>query len=107
MAESRTGANTHRAIERGYAKGQLIEPGQMVPAGVVVSDRWMESLTKKEARMAEAIEQALDPQPDDVEIQNLSREALEAMAAERGIDPKGLTKKLLVDAIKANRDNTR
>lgn len=94
---------SYRANERGYVDGQLIEPGQVF-SSAGFKGSWAEPLTEKDAAMARAAEQALDPQPDDVEIQGLSRPALEAMAAERGIDPKNLDDDQLVDAIKAARD---
>jgi hypothetical protein len=36
-----TGENTHRATQRGYAAGFVVEEGQAVPAGVTVGS-WME-----------------------------------------------------------------
>lgn len=99
-----TGVNTHRATQRGYAKGELIEEGQMVPAGVAVSDNWMESLTPKEARLARATEQALDPHPDDVNIAALKGDALTAYAATMNINRDGLSDKDLRAAVTAKRE---
>lgn len=94
---------SYRAKERGYIRGELKEPGEIFSAENFTG-KWAEPLNKTEAKVARASEEALSQQPDDVEIQNLAPEALQAMCAERGIDPKGLNKKQMVNAIKAARD---
>jgi hypothetical protein len=100
-----TGINTHRATERGYAGGELIEPNDFVPAGYPVGD-WMESVDGS-AKLARAVDEALDPLPDDVDLTQLSKPALEAMAAERGINVGTLSKTDLITAIKAAHDPKR
>lgn len=107
-AAPKTGANTHRATERGYAEGQLIEEGDIIPAGVVIADAdddggWMEKI-KGNKDLAAAVEEALDPHPKDVDMTALSKPALEAMAAERGINAGGLSKADLITAIAAARE---
>lgn len=120
MAEvKKTGANTHRATRRGYAvdnetgAGTLVEEGEMVPAGTPVAhvddheNGWMEPVKKGDRDLAAAIEEGMDPLPKDVDLTKLSKPALEAMAAERGINAGGLSKSDLIDAIKASDDPTR
>lgn len=101
-----TGSNTHRATERGYAFGQLIEPGGFLPANVPVSENWMEQADEKPA-LAKAIEEAMDPQQGDIDLTQLSKAALEAMAADHGINPGSLSKADLITAIKAANDKDR
>lgn len=100
-----TGSHTHRANQRGYAAGQLIEEGEFVPAGVTVSDVWMDPVPAKDRAVLAATEEALDPHPKDVDLTQHSVVSLQAMAAERGInieqDGKTLTKKELIAAINA------
>lgn len=106
MADAKkTGSDTHRATQRGYAVDQksgagiLVEEGELVPAGIPVSENWMEPVKGSKA-LAGALEEGLDPHPKDVDLTQLSKPALEAMAAERGINVKGLSKDDLVTAIK-------
>lgn len=115
-----TGVNTHRATQRGYAVpqpteadpspgGVLVGPDEetaIVPAGVPVSENWMEPIASKDRRMAQAVEEALDEHPKDADLTALSKSALEAMAAERGINVKGLSKEELITAIRAEREPT-
>lgn len=101
-----TGSDTHRATARGYADGQLIEEGDLVPAGVPVSDEWMEPLKKSDRALAGAMQEAQADHPMDADLTQLSKQALEAMAAERGINVKGLSKDDLITAIKAEREPT-
>lgn len=109
---AKTGDNTHRATMRGYAipigtsAGQLVEEGEIVPANVPVSDEWMEKLDKKDGKLQAAVEEAQQDHPTDVDLTALSKSALEAMAAERGINVKGLSKDDLITAIKAEREPT-
>ena len=100
-----TGANTHVATERGYAD-TIIEPGEMVPADIPVSKEWMKP-TGKDAALLAATQAALDPSPDDVDLGKLSKQALEAMATERGIPVAGLSKEDMITAIKAAHDPAR
>jgi hypothetical protein len=100
-----TGSNTHRATERGYVGGLLIEPDGLVPAGFPVGS-WMERVDGK-PELARAIEEALDPQPGDVDLTKLSKAALEAMAVDHGINAGGLSKEDLITAIKAANDKDR
>jgi hypothetical protein len=101
-----TGNQTHRATQRGYAAGQLIEEGEFVPEDVPVSDEWMEPLDKKEAKLTAAVNEAQDESPKDTDLTQLSKQALEAMAAERGVNVGGLSKADLITAIKAEREPT-
>lgn len=100
-----TGSNTHRATQRGYANGELVEAGDLVPSGITVSEEWMEPVKVSKA-LAGAIEEATDPNPKDVDLHQLSKPALEAMAAERGINVAGLSKADLITAITAEREPT-
>lgn len=111
-----TGDNTHRATQRGYAipqtdppearAGVLVEEGEVVPADVPVSDTWMEPIKKADRKLARAVEEAQDESPKDTDLTALSKPALEAMAAERGINVKGLSKDELITAIRAEREPT-
>jgi hypothetical protein len=116
MADSKTtGTNTHQATQRGYAvdpdskAGTLVEPGEMVPAGIPVSTEWMEPVAKGDRAVAAAAQEAIDPHPKDVNLTALNVAALQAMAAERGINVEQngtpLSKKDLIAAIKAAREN--
>jgi hypothetical protein len=106
-----TGADTHRATERGYAipdgtnAGQLIEDGDMIPANVPVGS-WMEPVKGKDRALAGAVAEALDESPKDVDLTQVGVPGLKAMAAERGINPKGLSEADLITAIKAEREKT-
>ncbi len=100
-----TTAGSHRATQRGYAGGELIEPGKLVPANTPVSEEWMEPTKKGGEALARAIDEAQDMRNDDVDLTALSKPALEAMAAERGINVKGLTKDDLITAIKAEAEH--
>lgn len=110
----RTGANTHRAIARGYAvpdgadgAGALVEAGEIVPANVPVGE-WMEKLPKSKAAREDAVAEAQQPLKDDPDLTTASKPALEALAIEAGVtNVKGLSKDDLIAAIKAERDNTR
>lgn len=112
MANKLTGANTHRATQRGYAipenteAGILVEEGEIVPADVAVSDEWMEPIAAKDRRLARAVEEAQDESPKDADLTALSKSALQAMAAERGINVKGLSSEDLITAIRAEREPT-
>lgn len=103
-----TGVDTHRATERGYVTdpdsgaGHLVEAGELVPAGFPVGE-WMEPVKGSKA-LAGAIEEAGELHPKDADLTQLSKPALEAMAAERGINVKGLSKDELITAIKAKRE---
>lgn len=97
-----TEANSHRATERGYGMGQLIEPGCIVPAGVPVSESWMDEIEPKDRKLAAAVEDAQKRSKDDPDLTKLSKPALEALATERGVtDVSGLTRENLIAAIKA------
>lgn len=111
-----TGDNTHRATQRGYAipqtdpvearAGVLVEQGEMVPAKTPVSEEWMEPVKSGDRRLAQAVEEAGQDHPTDVDLTALSKSALQAMAAERGINVNGLGKEDLITAIKAEREPT-
>jgi hypothetical protein len=49
-----TAEESHRAIQRGFAAGRLIEPGDMVPGGIPVSKIWMEPVPPDPASSAAA-----------------------------------------------------
>jgi hypothetical protein len=97
-----TEAGSHRATMRGYAFGDLVEPGELVPAGVPVSTEWMEPV-KGSKELARAVEQALDPTPDDVDLNTLKGAALKAYAATLNITPGNLSDAELRVAITAKR----
>jgi hypothetical protein len=114
MAEhKKTGEATHRATRRGYAvdpktgAGVLVEEGDLVPQDQPVAlegdheNGWMAPVKKADRDLAEALEEATDPIRKDVDITKLSRPALEALAAERGVNVhKGLSRGDLIAAIK-------
>lgn len=114
-----TGEGTHRATQRGYAipqtdppearAGVLVGPEdeiQIIPAKVPISEEWMEPVKKGDSRLARAVEEAGQDHPTDVDLTALNKSALQAMAAERGINVEGLTKDDLITAIKAEREPT-
>lgn len=106
----KTGSLTHRAIQRGYAvdpnsaAGVIVEEGEMIPAGIAISDVWMERVKGVDSALERAVEEALDLKPKDTDLNALSKAALEAMAAERGINVTGLSKADLITAITAKRE---
>jgi len=109
MAEKKvtlTKADSHRATERGYAGGAVIEPGELVPPDTPVGS-WMERVDGKTDALDEAVQAALDPQPGDIDLTQLGKAALQAMAAERDIPTAGLSKEDLITAIKAHKDPLR
>lgn len=107
-----TGDNTHRATQRGFAvdpktgAGVLVEEGEIVPADQPVSTEWMEPIKGNKA-LAAALDEALDPTPKDADLTQVGMPGLKAMAAERGINSKGLSEKDLITAIKAKDDPLR
>jgi hypothetical protein len=102
---AKTKANSHRATRRGYVKGELFDEGEIIPPDVVVSDEWMEEI-EGNGRRARAMQEALDPSPKDVDLTQVGVAGLKAMAAERGINPKGLSEADLIAAINAEREPT-
>jgi len=119
-----TGDNTHRAVRKGYAipensggVGAIVEAGDMVPAGVPLAvedddsttpdNFWMEPVGKKEAKVAVAVAEAMDPLTKDVDYTQLTIAALQAIAADHGVNVKGLSKDDLITAIKAADDPAR
>lgn len=108
----KTGPNTHRATERGYAVsalgGVLVEPGEVVPEGVPVSENWMERVDGKQDReLARAVAEAQAPIQDDIDLEQIKGDALTAMAAEKGINRGKLGDDKLRDAIRAAYDKDR
>lgn len=107
MAEGRiklTGDGTHRATQRGYAKGEVIEEGKPVPSGVPVSDKWMER-TKGDTAEARAVEDVLKPHKEDPDLTKLAKPALQALATNAGVtNVEGLTRENLIAAIKAQHE---
>ena len=106
MTKALTKTNSHRAIERGYAGGDLVEPGELVPAGIPVSDEWMESVNKKEADLIRATQEALSPNEADVDLNALKGDALTAHAAGLHINRGDLSDKDLRAAVAAKRADT-
>jgi hypothetical protein len=105
---AKTGAGTHRATERGYAGGEVIEPNQMVPPGTPVSENWMAKVKKGGEDLALAVEEAQSPRNDDPDLTTLSKQALEALAVDHGITkPGNLSKQDLITAIRAAYDRDR
>lgn len=105
MADAKTTeAGSHRATERGYAGGELIEAGRLVPAGVPVGS-WMAPVKKGTEALQRAVDEAQDKRNDDVDLTAVGLPGLRAMAAERGINVKGLSEKDLITAIKAEAEH--
>jgi hypothetical protein len=104
--ENVTSASSHRATQRGYAGGDIIEPGDLVPAGTPVSTEWMEPLSKKEGALARAMDEALSPNDADVNVEELSGDALTAYAAGLSINRAKLNDKDLRAAVTAKRADT-
>lgn len=106
MKETKHGS--HKAIARGYAGGNIIEAGQIVPPDVPVSDEWMEPVKGKSTAAERAIEDVSKDRKDDPDLTSLSKAALEAMAVERGVTSvKGLSKDDLIAAIQASDEQRR
>lgn len=110
---AKTGSDTHRATQRGYAidpdsgVGTLIDEGHMVPPNQPISDEWMEPVKKADRALEAAVQEAQDPLPKDVDYTQMTVSALQAVAAGMGISPGGLSKSDLITAIKAADDPTR
>ena len=102
----KTGDNTHRATARGYAivnnQGVLVEEGEMVPSGTPVSEEWMVKVKASDRSLAGALDEALERPQKDADLTQVGLPGLKAMAAERGINPKGLSEEDLITAIKAH-----
>lgn len=105
MADKLTKVGEYRATERGYAGGELIEEGVLVPAGAPLGS-WMRKADGSPA-LERAMDEALDPTPGDVDLTALSKPALEVMASDKGINVRGLSKDDLITAIKAAHDPKR
>lgn len=101
-----TKANQYKATARGHALGELIEEGQLVPAGVPVSDLWMEKVDKKEAAVTRGLEEALDQNDADVNLSELKGDALTAYAAGLHINRGDMSDKDLRAVIAAKRADT-
>lgn len=101
-----TTATSHRATQRGYAGGDIIEPGDLVPAGTPVSEAWMEPLSRKQGDLARALDEALSPDDADVNVEELSGDALTAYAASLHINRGTLNDKNLRAAVTAKRADT-
>lgn len=94
----KTGENTHKATRRGYAvdpktgAGILVEEGDLVPADQPIAleddheNGWMVPVKKGDQALAAALGEALDPLRKAPDLSQLKRPALEAMAAERGVN---------------------
>lgn len=76
----------------------------MVPADQPISDAWMEKIGKKDRALAGAVAEALDPHPKDVDLTKLNVAALQALAADAGINVDGLSKGDLITALNAHRE---
>lgn len=105
-APKSTGINTHKANQRGYADGMLIEAGEFVPADVPVSAEWMEPVSKKQAAQDRGIEEALSADDADVDVEALKGDALTAYAASLHINRGEQTDKQLRASVTAKRANT-
>lgn len=108
MAEvKKTGSDTHVATARGYAvdtktgAGVLVEAGDLVPAGIPVSNEWMKPVKKSDRALAGALEEGMGPQRKPVDLTQLNLSTLQTLAADRGINPGSLSKKDLILAITA------
>lgn len=102
---TKTKVGSHRATRRGYVHGEIIEEGKPVPADTVISDEWMEE-TEGSGRRARAVAEAHQDHPTDVDLTKLEKAALQAMAAERGVNVGGLSREDLIAAIRAEREPT-
>ena len=110
-----TKADEYRATQRGYAfdpdskAGVLVEEGEPVPANIPVSEEWMEKIKGSKRAVEAAVDEALEAKPKDVDLTKLNVAALQALAAERGInaeqDGTPLSKADLITAINAARAN--
>jgi hypothetical protein len=67
----------------------------------------MAPVKKADQKLAGALEEALDPIQKDADLTQVGMPGLKAMAAERGINSKGLSEKDLIAAIKAKDDPLR
>lgn len=104
----KTKAGQYRATERGYAGGNIIEAGQLVPGDTPVSENWMEKIKGTEDKAARAVEDAQAVRKDDPDLEGANIGALQALAIDAGVtDVKGLSKKDLIAAIKAAREQRR
>lgn len=100
-------AGQYRAIERGYAGGNIIEAGDLVPAETPVGD-WMEKIKGTDDKLAQAVEDIQADRKDDPDLSGIGLAGLQAMAVERGVtDVKGLSKKDLITAIQATKEQRR
>ncbi len=106
----RTGSDTYRATQRGYAinpdngAGVIVEQGEMVPADQPVSELWMEKVNAKDRKLAAAVEEGLDLKPKDVDYTQASLPALQALAMLYNMNVGDLGKADLITAIKAHRE---
>jgi hypothetical protein len=109
-----TGEGTHRALERGYAidtishAGILCEPGDVIPANATVGE-WMEEIPpetradKQDATKERVIAEATAPRKGDPVLEDLSLEALQALATDAGVQSvKGASEEDLIAAIRAS-----
>lgn len=101
-----TTTNSHRATERGYDGVEIVEAGEMVTAGIPVSAEWMEPVNKREAELTRALDEALDPNDADVNVEELSGDALTGYAAGLSINRGKLNDKDLRAAVTAKRADT-
>lgn len=51
-----TEPGSHVATQRGYAGGVIVEPGELVPAGIAVAEEWMAPAAAPAAPAAPAAE---------------------------------------------------
>lgn len=105
----KTKGGDYRATQRGYAGGSIIDPPSLVPAGVVISDEWMEKVGKgDDTPVQRAVDDAQAQRKDDPALEELSKPALEALATKAGVTSvKGLSKEDLITAIRASDEQRR
>lgn len=95
------------AVDQESGVGILVAAGDLVPANTLVSETSMDKVKPANRELLAATQEALDPFDKDVDLTQLSLAALQARAAERGIDAGKLKKDDLVAVIKAAHDPAR
>lgn len=92
-----TKAKTYTAPHAVYTGGRMYDPGEPFTTDAPKGKEW-DTISPVEKAAAEAS----DPKnQQDIDYTKMSKSALEAVAAEKGVNPSGLSKDDLIDAIKA------
>ena len=80
-----------------YTAGEYTKPGEVFVTNAPKGDGWEEK-TPQEAHIIEA---STEKVPADVPLEGLGVESLRAVAVTKNVNPDGLSKKQLIDGIKA------